>query len=61
MTVPETVLDRLNYFNGQRLEATDFRAEQAYHMAVRRALNRAPFSVAARTVPSSLAGAPTVL
>ncbi len=44
MTVPDAVLERLNYFNGQRLEAGDFRAEQAYHIAVRRALNRSLYS-----------------
>jgi hypothetical protein len=41
MNAPDSTLDRLNYFNGQRLEAADFRTEQAYHIAVRRALNRA--------------------
>jgi hypothetical protein len=30
----------LNYFNGQRLQAADFRLEQEYHMRVRRWLNR---------------------
>jgi hypothetical protein len=44
MTVPDAVLERLNYFNGQRLEAGDFRTEQAYHIGVRRALNRALYS-----------------
>lgn len=44
MSVPDPTLERLNYFNGQRLEATDFRAEQAYHMAVRRWLNRSLYS-----------------
>ena len=37
-------LERLNYFNSQRLEAIDFRLEQAYHMRVRRELNRALYS-----------------
>jgi hypothetical protein len=32
-------LDRMNYFNGQRLEARDFRLDQDYHMRVRRLLN----------------------
>lgn len=36
--------ERLNYFNGQRLEATDYRIEQAYHMAVRRELNRSLYT-----------------
>lgn len=44
MTAPDCALERLNYFNGQRLEAADLRAEQAYHIGVRRALNRALFS-----------------
>lgn len=33
-------LERLNYYNGQRLEAADFRLEQAFHMQVRRELNK---------------------
>src|SRR5687768_10799673 len=37
-------LDRLNYYNGQRLEADDFRQEQQYHIFVRRALNRSLYS-----------------
>jgi hypothetical protein len=37
-------LDRLNYYNGQRLEAADFRTEQDYHMFVRRELNRSLYS-----------------
>jgi hypothetical protein len=40
----ENPLDRLNYYNGQRLEATDFRLEQAYHMRVQRWLNKSLFS-----------------
>ena len=36
--------DRLNYFNGQRLAAGDFRTEQKYHMGVRRVLNRSLYS-----------------
>lgn len=36
--------ERLNYFNGQRLSAADFRSEQAYLMRVRRFLNRALYS-----------------
>jgi hypothetical protein len=31
-------ISRVNYFNGQRLDADDFRADQNYQMAVRRAL-----------------------
>ena len=37
-------LERLNYFNGQRLAAGDFRAEQGYHLGVRRLLNRSLYS-----------------
>lgn len=33
-------LDRLNYYNGQRLEAADLHIEQEYHIRVRRELNR---------------------
>jgi hypothetical protein len=44
MDVIEVPIERLNYFNGQRLAADDFRLEQAYHMRVRRWLNRALYS-----------------
>ena len=40
MSAPDTPIERLNYFNGQRLEASDFRAEQDYFIGVRRWLNR---------------------
>ena len=40
----EGPLDRLNYFNGQRLAAKDLRVEQAYHMRVRRQLNQALYT-----------------
>ncbi len=40
----EKPLDRLNYYNGQRLEASDLRLEQEYHMRVRRWLNRSLYS-----------------
>lgn len=43
LDLPEP-LERLNYYNSQRLEAVDFRLEQAYHMRVRRALNQALYS-----------------
>ena len=33
-------LERLHYFNGQRLAAKDLEVEQTYHMRVRRLLNR---------------------
>lgn len=44
LQLPEDPLERLNYFNSQRLEAIDFRLEQAYHMRVRRWLNRSLYS-----------------
>lgn len=40
----ENPIERLNYFNGQRLEAVDFRLEQDYHVRVQRWLSRALFS-----------------
>lgn len=43
MSAPETPIERLNFYNGQRLDAHDLRAEQAYHMLVRRWLNRSLF------------------
>jgi hypothetical protein len=36
----ERPLDRLSYYNGQRLEARDLKLEQAYHMRMRRWLNK---------------------
>lgn len=46
MSVPnlEEPLERLNYFNSQRLEAVDFRLEQLYHIRVRRWLNKSLYS-----------------
>jgi hypothetical protein len=40
----DDALQRVNYFNGERLAATDFRAEQAYQLAVRRLLNRSLYT-----------------
>jgi len=37
-------LERLNYFPGQRLDAADLRAEQGYHLLVRRLLNKGLFT-----------------
>jgi hypothetical protein len=37
-------IERLNYFNGQRLEAADFRLEQEFHMRVRRVLNKSLYT-----------------
>ena len=42
--LPEDALQRLNYFNGQRLAAADFRTEQGYHVGMRRVLNRSLYS-----------------
>jgi hypothetical protein len=44
MSDDEERLDRLNYYNGQRLEAADFRCEQDYFLFVRRELNRSLYS-----------------
>lgn len=56
-------IERLNYFNGQQLAAADFRAEQDYHIAVRRLLNRSLYSpgVAAGLEVSLAADQRTVL
>ena len=40
----EKPLDRLNYFNGQRLEARDLKLEQQYHIRVRRWLNKSLYT-----------------
>jgi hypothetical protein len=40
----EKVLERLNYYNGQRLEASDLKTEQEYHIRVRRWLNKSLYS-----------------
>ena len=37
-------LERLGYYNGQRLEADDYRVEQSYHIDVRRMLTRGLFT-----------------
>jgi hypothetical protein len=37
-------LERLGYYNGQRLEALDYRLEQRYHIDARRMLNRGLFT-----------------
>src|SRR6266478_7998116 len=41
---PDTALQRLNYFNGQRLVANDLRTEQDYHIGMRHVLNRSLYS-----------------
>jgi hypothetical protein len=40
----EKPIERLNYYNGQRLEASDLKLEQEYHIRVRRWLNRSLYS-----------------
>ena len=40
----EKPLERLNYFNGQRLEALDLKTEQDYHIRTRRWLNKSLYS-----------------
>lgn len=40
----EKPIERLNYFNGQRLEAEDLRLEQEYHMRIQRWLSKSLFS-----------------
>ncbi len=40
----ENPVERLNYFNGQRLQAGDFQLEQDYHLRMRRELNRALYT-----------------
>ena len=45
MSALEQPLDRVNYFNGQRLDAADFRADQDYQMRVRRKLFSSLYSI----------------
>ncbi len=40
----EKPLERLNYHNGQRLEAADFKTEQDYHIRTKRWLNKSLYS-----------------
>jgi len=40
----EKPLERLNYYNGQRLEASDFKTEQDYHIRTKRWLNKSLYS-----------------
>jgi hypothetical protein len=44
MFMNEKPIERLNYYNGQRLEADDLKLEQEYHIRVRRWLNRSLYS-----------------
>ncbi|HSW23710.1 MAG TPA: hypothetical protein VLJ62_13145 [Burkholderiaceae bacterium] len=43
-TKTDPVRERLNYFNGQRLTATDLRTEQGHHVGMRRVLNRSLYT-----------------
>ena len=45
MSALDPPLDRVNYFNGQRLDATDFRTDQDYQMRVRRKLFSSLYSI----------------
>lgn len=58
----EKPVERLNYFNGQRLQAADFKLEQEYHMRVRRWLNRSLYTpgIASGLEVYAIAGAPKV-
>jgi hypothetical protein len=58
----EKPLERLNYFNGQRLQAADFKLEQEYHMRVRRWLNRSLYTpgIASGLEVYKIEGAPKV-
>jgi hypothetical protein len=58
----EKPLERLNYFNGQRLQAADFKLEQDYHLRVRRWLNRSLYSagIASGLQVYAIDGAPRV-
>ena len=44
MNEVESPIERLNYFNGQRLEANDLRIEQDYHTRTRRWLNKSLYT-----------------
>jgi hypothetical protein len=58
----EKPIERLNYFNGQRLQAGDFRLEQDYHIRVRRWLNRSLYEpgIAMGLEVHAIPGAPRV-
>jgi hypothetical protein len=59
----EKPLERLNYFNGQRLEAADLKTEQEYHIRTRRWLNKSLYSpgIADGLEVQSIPGSLTVL
>lgn len=59
----EKPLERLHFFNGQRLQAEDFRLEQDYHMRVRRWLNRSLYTsgIASGLEVRKIPGSPSVI
>lgn len=59
----EKPLERLHFFNGQRLQAEDFRLEQDYHMRVRRWLNRSLYTsgIASGLEVRKVPGSPSVI
>lgn len=58
----EKPIERLNYFNGQRLLASDLKLEQDYHLRVRRWLNRSLYSsgIADGLIVTKVPGTPRV-
>jgi len=58
----EKPIERLNYFNGQRLQASDLKTEQDYHVRVRRWLNRSLYTagIASGLGVRKVPGAPRV-
>ncbi len=59
----EKELDRLNYYNGKRLLASDLKLEQEYHIRVRRWLNKSLYAagIARGLEVREVPGAPTVI
>jgi len=59
----EKQLDRLNYYNGKRLLASDLKLEQEYHIRVRRWLNKSLYSagIARGLEVREVPGAPAVM
>jgi len=58
----EKPIERLNYFNGQRLQAADLKLEQDYHVRVRRWLNRSLYEpgIADGLIVTKVPGVPRV-
>ncbi len=59
----EKQLDRLNYYNGKRLLASDLKLEQEYHIRVRRWLNKSLYAagIATGLEVRAVPGAPAVV